>query len=577
MYHLKLNDMKRYMTFLFALPVMMLLASCTDNITNMERTGYLGEPKTLTASEIRSEALPGQIKLYWSAPVATTYEYMKVSYVNPADGRRLTQVVSRHTSELLISNTLQKYGDYTFTFQAYNADGTAASPVEVKARSGKAPASYAERSRTRVTLTASQLSTDNQEPSEGPIRNLIDGNTSTFFHTRWSSPQKPLPQYIQINFNEEHENFAIKYTTRDTGNADGFPTSADLLVSDDGTNWTTVTTLSGLPASRKTDYNSTFFRPGKKFKYLRFLVTSTSGNRNYFHMSEFSFYDVDVVVDDPEAETTEQSKKVLVWSDEFEGTGQPDPAKWKFEEGFQRNHEDQYYMKEGNAALDGSGHLVITARRQNVSNPNYQAGSSDWKKNRANAKYTSASMQSRFTYRYGTVEVRAKIPTVSGSWPAIWQVGNRFEWPLGGEIDLMESYPSNGKPALHANYCWGTKTRWQGRWKSKVIPLEHFQAKDAQWTDKYHVWKLDWTPESLKIYVDDELLNEVSTRDTYNEVCDFSDGSGQNPFANSIPGFGNLIWLNLALGGDNGGHIDESAFPIKYYIDYVRVYQNKAE
>ena len=165
MYHLKLNDMKRYMTFLFALPVMMLLASCTDNITNMERTGYLGEPKTLTASEIRSEALPGQIKLYWSAPVATTYEYMKVSYVNPADGRRLTQVVSRHTSELLISNTLQKYGDYTFTFQAYNADGTAASPVEVKARSGKAPASYAERSRTRVTLSSSQLSTDNQEPS----------------------------------------------------------------------------------------------------------------------------------------------------------------------------------------------------------------------------------------------------------------------------------------------------------------------------------------------------------------------------------------------------------------------------
>ena len=71
--------MKRYMTFLFALPVMMLLASCTDNITNMERTGYLGEPKTLTASEIRSEALPGQIKLYWSEPVAATYEYKKFS------------------------------------------------------------------------------------------------------------------------------------------------------------------------------------------------------------------------------------------------------------------------------------------------------------------------------------------------------------------------------------------------------------------------------------------------------------------------------------------------------------------
>lgn len=294
--------MKLFRYIIASLVGVAFLVSCDDNIHEMETEGFVNTPVTLAESAISFDSLPGQIRLYWTNPSAESYEYMKVTYTNPADNQKITRVVSKYTSELLIDNTLRKYGDYTFTFQAFNAAGTAGEPVEVKARSGRAIATYAEKSRTKVNITADQLSTDNQEPTEGPIKNLIDDNTSTFFHTRWSSPQVPLPQYIQITFNEEHENFAVKYTTRDTGNSDGFPTAADLEISTDGTKWETVASLSGLPASRKTDYTSPFVMPGKKFRYFRFLVTASSGDRNYFHMSEFSFYDVNVSIDDPEAE-----------------------------------------------------------------------------------------------------------------------------------------------------------------------------------------------------------------------------------------------------------------------------------
>lgn len=263
----------------------------------------------------------------------------------------------------------------------------------------------------------------------------------------------------------------------------------------------------------------------------------------------------------------------LVWNDEFDAVeGKPDSTKWKFETGFQRNHEDQWYQAD-NAYLDGRGNLIIEGRKERVENPAYQAGSDNWRRNRQYAEYTSASIQSKFVYRYGRLLVRAKLPAASGAWPAIWQVGTQFEWPLGGEIDIMEYYPSHGEPALHANYCWGTDVRWNGKWQSRAIPLSHFTEKDPRWMDKYHVWRLDWDADSLRIYVDDELLNEISTAKTLNGSGGGRDGGYVNPFSNDIEGFANLIWLNLALGGDNGGKIDNAAFPMRYYVDYVRLYQ----
>lgn len=284
-------------------------------------------------------------------------------------------------------------------------------------------------------------------------------------------------------------------------------------------------------------------------------------------------------IDPTQPDMTDPKQEVdgmkLIWHDEFNGTGAPDPSVWGLEEGFQRNNELQWYQKEGNAEMDGNGNMVFIAKRERVKNPNYVAGSGDWKKNREYAEYTSASMNTsgKFVFKYGRLLCRAKIPTDLGAWPAIWTCGNLWEWPLNGEIDLLEYYLVNGKPSIHANFCWGSDTRWSGKWKSYNRPLEEFVAKDPDWTNKYHIWRMDWDENYLRLYLDDELLNEVDLRTTVNGSGGGApEGGYQNPFSNNHEGFGAYVWLNLAVGA-NGGDPSDTEFPMKYYVDYVRVYQ----
>jgi len=259
----------------------------------------------------------------------------------------------------------------------------------------------------------------------------------------------------------------------------------------------------------------------------------------------------------------------LVWSDEFNTAGAVNSQYWNFEKGFVRNQELQWYQSD-NATCDGNGALVITGNKEQVKNPNYVNGSSDWKTNRDYAQYTSSSMTTsgKFSFKYGRILVRAKIPTSAGSWPAIWTLGNWYEWPSCGEIDILESYPSGGVSAIHANTCWGSDTRWSGNWNSVVKPLSYFTAKDPNWASKYHIWRMDWDENVLRIYIDDELVNETNQANTQNGSSG-GDGAYQYPFRQA-----HYILLNLAIGG-NAGTPDDSAFPLKYYIDYVRVYQKK--
>ena len=133
----------------------------------------------------------------------------------------------------------------------------------------------------------------------------------------------------------------------------------------------------------------------------------------------------------------------LVWHDEFNGTGAPNTDMWRFEEGFQRNEEDQWYKKD-NAEMKENA-LVFTAKQERVKNPNYNpnaTGGNSWKQTREYAEYTSACVvaQNKYAFKYGKLVVRAKIPIEQGGWPAIWSTGNWYEWPLGGEIDFLEFY-----------------------------------------------------------------------------------------------------------------------------------------
>ena len=263
-----------------------------------------------------------------------------------------------------------------------------------------------------------------------------------------------------------------------------------------------------------------------------------------------------------------QKEYRLVWSDEFDVDGRPSKD-WTYERGFVRNQELQWYQAENAYVKDGC--LVIEGRREHRRNPNYQAGSSDWRKNREFIEYTSSSLTTRlsFQFLYGRVEVRAKIPVVSGSWPAIWLLGNKWEWPQNGEIDMMEYYIKDGIPSILANACWGSDERWKAVWDSEVIPFTYFTEKYPDWADKFHIWRMDWDKDFLRLYLDDELLNEIDLSQTINGGYQ---GNHENPFSNTIPGFKHYLLLNLAL-GSNGGKPAITQFPLHYYIDYVRVYQ----
>lgn len=250
----------------------------------------------------------------------------------------------------------------------------------------------------------------------------------------------------------------------------------------------------------------------------------------------------------------------LVWNDEFNLEGKPDPSSWRCEKGFVRNRELQWYQ-EANANCRG-GVLLMEGRKERFRNPLHEAGSSDWKREREYVEYTSASIQTRglHQWQYGRFEIRARIDTACGSWPAIWTLGISGGWPSNGEIDIMEFYRVNGMPVILANFAWGTDKRFVAKWDDLKKPLTDFTSEDPDWVKKFHVWRMDWNNESVKIYLDDQLLNEVSLKETINP-------DGFNPFLQP-----HYLLLNLAL-GSNGGDPSGSVFPIKYEVDWVRVYQ----
>ena len=313
------------------------------------------------------------------------------------------------------------------------------------------------------------------------------------------------------------------------------------------------------------------------------VIHSQYGTIMYFFKID---YDNSKFADNTPAPQVLDNGRSLVWSDEFNTDGSYDASMWVAENGFCRNNEAQWYQGQNATVKDGN--LVITAKKERKANPNYDASSSDWKKNREYAEYTSASLVSNFTFNRGTLICRAKLPCKSGTWPAIWTTGHyngwpdgAWEWPYGGEIDIMEYYPnhSTGLPSIHANVCWGTDTRWSGAWDSMNVPVESFG--DPEWAERYHVWRMDWDMENIMLYCDGQLINQIELSKTANGNGSWWGGNAWNAGAWRNP-FKDTDWnpchqqifLNLALGGNNGGAIDDSAVPFEYLVDYIRVYQN---
>lgn len=254
---------------------------------------------------------------------------------------------------------------------------------------------------------------------------------------------------------------------------------------------------------------------------------------------------------DSQANSLPQPKaEQLVWGDEFNKNGIPDTSKWIFQtgDGCPRicgwgNNELQYYTdsQAGNAIVE-NGHLIIEATNEST----------------GNSKYSSAKLvtKGKADWTYGTVEVRAKLPTGTGTWPAIWMMpveNNYGGWPRSGEIDIMEHVgyrPDSVFGTVHTeafNHIVGTQDG--GAIKRPAIAAD------------FHVFKMEWNADAIHWYMDGERYHTFENRHKSYKEWPFD-----KPF---------YLILNLAVGGDWGGKhgVDDSIWPQSMVVDYVRVYQ----
>jgi beta-glucanase (GH16 family) len=245
----------------------------------------------------------------------------------------------------------------------------------------------------------------------------------------------------------------------------------------------------------------------------------------------------------------------LVWADEFNTDGPPSPANWNYERGFVRNEELQWYQPDN--ATCAKGRLVIEARPEHRRNPQFATGSSNWKTSREWIEYTSASMTTRglHEFRYGKFEMRARIDTRSGSWPAFWTLGAtpRLRWPACGEIDVMEFY--RGTVLANFAYSLGGKIQWSTV-KKPLVGLG-----GEKWSKEFHTWTMEWEEKKIELRLDGQLLNHLDLA-----AADKADRG--NPFHKPA-----YIILNQAIGGQ-GGDPAPTKFPVRFEIDWVRVYQH---
>ncbi len=245
----------------------------------------------------------------------------------------------------------------------------------------------------------------------------------------------------------------------------------------------------------------------------------------------------------PHQITTGGGQWNLVWADEFDQDGLPDWTKWDYEVGAVRNNEAQYYTsrREKNARIENDM-LIIEAHQESFSN----------------MQYTSASLTTRSTatWRYGRIEVRAKLPTGRGMWPAIWMLGANIDqvgWPRCGEIDIMENVgfdPNRIYGSIHtAAYNHADKT---GKGGQITIKAPY---------DEFHVYAIEWFAGRIDFFVDEQKYFTFK-----------NEGTGVDAWPYDAPQY---LILNIAVGGSWGGQkgIDSSIFPQRMYVDYVRVYQ----
>jgi beta-glucanase (GH16 family) len=246
---------------------------------------------------------------------------------------------------------------------------------------------------------------------------------------------------------------------------------------------------------------------------------------------------------------------VPVWCDEFKYEGGVNPLKWNHHNGgggFGNNELQYYTNRTENLYVDGE-YLTITALKESYNG--YQ--------------YTSSKIwtQGIENWKYGKFEMRAKLPSGTGTWPAFWmmpQTSAYGGWPNSGEIDIMEHVgyePNKNHGTVHTNRFWGS----YGRGGSTTSLITSGQLTSIDALNEFHTYAIIWNETKIEWYFDGMLYATVAfnPRTPLQTSIDW-------PFDQRF-----YLILNLAIGGDWGGArgVDQNIFPTKFVIDYVRVYQ----
>ncbi len=226
----------------------------------------------------------------------------------------------------------------------------------------------------------------------------------------------------------------------------------------------------------------------------------------------------------------------LIWSDDFNTDGAPDSAKWGYDlgAGGWGNNELQNYTSSSSNVIVSGGTLKITAKAQALGTANYTS--------------TRLKSQGKFQFKYGKVEVRAKLPVGGGTWPAIWMLGDNITsvgWPACGEIDIMEhkgNFPNVIYGSLHYPGHSG------GNSNSNTTTISGAS------TD-FHIYKAIWSSSSIQFFVDNVMYHYFANTSSVPFNADF------------------FLLLNVAMGGDFGGTIDPAFVQSTMEVDYVKVYQ----
>lgn len=234
------------------------------------------------------------------------------------------------------------------------------------------------------------------------------------------------------------------------------------------------------------------------------------------------------------------------WADEFEKDGLPDPAKWGYDVGNSGwgNNELQNYTNANikNAHIE-NGVLTIEAIKERLGTSNY----------------TSARIvtKGKNDFLYGRVEAKAKIPAGRGNWAAIWMLASQTDygtqfWPDNGEIDILE-HVGFDPGVLHASVHTKAFNHMINTQKTATALVD-------KWDTEFHLYRIDWTPDYIRAFVDNKQFFEFKNTRS---------GWEQWPFNRK-----QHILMNLAIGGNWGGikGVDDTIFPNKFQIDYVRVY-----